>query len=101
MITRKRGDFKMTDERKRIIPTISGIISFTDEWGNESNFDIKWIRLYKLWKQGAINPGQYMSEVELKPAVFVNKLTSYNNMLSILKDSVEYKDLYESLGGGL
>lgn len=91
----------MTDERKRIIPTISGIISFTDEWGNKSNFDIKWIRSYKLWKKGIIDPKEYMSEVGLKPAVFVNKLTDYNNMLSLLKDSAEYQDLYESLGGGL
>ena len=86
---------------KRVIPTIRGDITFTDEWGIKDNFDIRWIRLYKLWKQGAINPEQYMSEVELKPAVFVNKLTSYNSMLSLLKDSAEYKDLYEFLGGGL
>lgn len=91
----------MTDKCKRIIPTISGTITFTDEWGNQFNFDIRWIRLYKLWKQGAINPEQYMSEAELKPAVFVNKLTSYNSMLNLLKDSAEYKDLYEFLGGGL
>lgn len=90
----------MTDV-KRYIPTISGAITFTDEWGNRSDFDIRWIRLYKLWKKGSINPEQYMSKAELKPAVFVNKLTSYNNMLSLLKDSEEYKDLYESLGGGL
>lgn len=90
----------MTDV-KRYIPTISGVVTFTDEWGIRSDFDIRWIRLYKLWKQGAINPGQYMSEVELKPAVFVNKMTSYNNMLGLLKDSAEYKDLYEFLGGGL
>ena len=90
----------MTDV-KRYIPTISGVVTFTDEWGIKSDFNIRWIRLYKLWKQGAINPGQYMSEVELKPAVFVNKMTSYNNMLGLLKDSAEYKDLYEFLGGGL
>lgn len=42
----------MTDKCKRIIPTISGTITFTDEWGN-------------------------------------------------LKNSEEYKDLYEFLGGGL
>lgn len=91
----------MTDKCKRIMTTISGTITFTDEWGNQFNFDIKWIQLYKLWKQGAINPEQYMSEAELKPAVFVNKLTSYNSMLNLLKDSAEYKDLYEFLGGGL
>lgn len=91
----------MTDKCKRIMPTISGTITFTDEWGNQFNFDIKWIQLYKLWKQGAINSEQYMSEAELKPAVFVNKLTSYNSMLNLLKDSAEYKDLYEFLGGGL
>lgn len=61
IITCKRGDFKKTDNCKRV----------------------------------------NMSEVELKPAVFVNKLTSYNSMLSLLKDSAEYKDLYEFLGGGL
>lgn len=88
-------------ECKRIIPTISGVVTFTDEWGNKSNFDIKWIRWYKLWKQGVINPKEYMSEVNLKPAVFVNKLTDYNNMLGLLKDSAEYKDLFEFLGGGL
>ena len=91
----------MTDKCKRIIPTISGAITFTDEWGNRSDFDIRWIRLYKLWKKGSINPEQYMSEAELKPAVFVNKLTSYNNMLGLLKNSTEYQDLYESLGGKL
>lgn len=86
---------------KRVIPTISGVVTFTDEWGIKADFDIRWIKLYKLWKQGAIDPKQYMSEAELKPAVFVNKLTSYNNMLSLLKNSEEYKDLYEFLGGGL
>lgn len=98
MITRKRGDFKMTD---RTIPTISGSISFTDEWGRKVDFDIKWIRSYKLWKKGIIDPKEYMSKTDLKPAVFVNRLTDYNNMLGLLKDSAEYKDLYEFLGGGL
>jgi hypothetical protein len=86
---------------KRVIPTISGVVTFTDEWGNKSNFDIKWIKLYKLWKQGVIDPKEYMSKADLKPAVFVNKLTDYNNMLGLLKDSAEYKDLFEFLGGGL
>lgn len=90
----------MTDV-KRYIPTISGTITFTDEWGRKVDFDIKWIRLYKLWKHGVIDPKKYMSEADLKPAVFVNKLTDYNNMLSLLKNSAEYRDLYESLGGGL
>lgn len=91
----------MTDKCKRIIPTISGVVTFPDEWGIRSDFDIKWIRSYKLWKKGIIDPKEYMSEVGLKPAVFVNKLTDYNNMLGLLKDSAEYRDLYESLGGGL
>ena len=91
----------MTDKCKRIIPTISGVITFTDEWGNRSDFDIRWIRLYKLWKHGVIDPKEYMSKAGLKPAVFVNRLTDYNNMLGLLKDSAEYKDLYEFLGGGL
>jgi hypothetical protein len=91
----------VTDKCKRIIPTISGVVTFTDEWGIRSDFDIKWIRSYKLWKKGIIDPKEYMSEVGLKPAVFVNKLTDYNNMLGLLKDSAEYRDLYESLGGGL
>lgn len=90
----------MTDV-KRYIPTISGTITFTNEWGIRSDFDIKWIHSYKLWKKGIIDPKEYMSEVDLKPAVFVNKLTDYNNMLSLLKDSAEYKDLFEFLGGGL
>lgn len=90
----------MTDV-KRYIPTISGIITFTNEWGIQSNFDIKWIQLYKLWKRGIIDPKKYISETGLKPAVFVNRLTDYNNMLNLLKDSAEYKDLYEFLGGGL
>lgn len=71
----------MTDKCKRIIPTISGVVTFTDEWGNQSDFDIRWIRLYKLWKQGVIDPKEYMSKTDLKPAVFVNRLTDYNNML--------------------
>lgn len=25
---------------KRVIPTISGVVTFTDEWGNKSNFDV-------------------------------------------------------------
>lgn len=90
----------MTDV-KRYIPTISGTITFTNEWGIRSDFDIKWIHSYKLWKKGIIDPKEYMSKVDLKPAVFVNKLTDYNNMLSLLKDSAEYKDLFEFLGGGL
>ena len=90
----------MTD-CKRAIPTISGVITFTNEWGIKSDFDIKWIRLYKLWKRGIIDPKKYISETGLKPAVFVNKLTDYNNMLDLLKDSTEYQDLYEFLGGGL
>lgn len=90
----------MTDV-KRYIPTISGTITFTNEWGIRSDFDIKWIHSYKLWKKGIIDPKEYMSEVDLKPAVFVNKLTDYNNMLGLLKDSTEYQDLYEFLGGGL
>lgn len=90
----------MTDV-KRYIPTISGTITFTNEWGIKSDFDIKWIRLYKLWKRGIIDPKKYILETGLKPAVFVNRLTDYNNMLSLLKDSAEYKDLYEFLGGGL
>ena len=89
----------MTDV-KRYIPTISGTITFTNEWGIRSDFDIKWIHSYKL-KKGIIDPKEYMSEVDLKPAVFVNKLTDYNNMLSLLKDSAEYKDLFEFLGGRL
>lgn len=90
----------MTDV-KRYIPTISGTITFTNEWGIQSNFDIKWIQLYKLWKHGIIDPKKYISETGLKPAVFLNRLTDYNNMLSLLKDSAEYKDLFEFLGGGL
>ena len=90
----------MTDV-KRYIPTISGAITFTDEWGRKVDFDIKWIRSYKLWKKGIIDPKEYMSEVGLKPAVFVNKLTDYNNILDLLKNSTEYQDLYESLGGKL
>ena len=91
----------MTDDYKKVIPTISGVITFTNEWGIKSNFDIKWIRLYKLWKRGIIDPKKYISETGLKPAVFVNRLTNYNNMLDLLKDSTEHQDLYEFLGGGL
>lgn len=89
----------MTDV-KRYIPTISGTITFINEWGIKSDFDIKWIRLYKR-KRGIIDPKKYILETGLKPAVFVNRLTDYNNMLDLLKDSTEHQDLYEFLGGGL